>query len=144
MAQCSTYISEYRNSHNETLEQKRLDFINMLILEHSPSFSFTPRSTPTMENNWLTRSPFFLAGYYFIRSNCYFSLGLIQLSSPNHAIEFIISWYLGISLFPGPVSYFSLAAIGLRMDPISVRPRLLKDRNLGPFAVLSLLIGFFY
>lgn len=42
MAQCSTYISEYRNSHNETLEafQKRLDFINMLILALLTVLSF--------------------------------------------------------------------------------------------------------
>ncbi len=42
MAQCSAYATEYRNSHNETLEafQKRVDFINMLILALLTVLSF--------------------------------------------------------------------------------------------------------
>jgi hypothetical protein len=42
MAQCSTYATEYRNSHNETLEafQKRVDLINMLILALLTVLSF--------------------------------------------------------------------------------------------------------
>ncbi len=42
MAQCSDYDTEYRNSHNETLEafQKRVDFINMLILALLTVLSF--------------------------------------------------------------------------------------------------------
>jgi hypothetical protein len=42
MAQCSAYATEHRNSHNETLEafQKRVDFINMLILALLTVLSF--------------------------------------------------------------------------------------------------------
>ena len=42
MAQCSAYKSEFRNSHNEKLEafQKRVDFINMLILALLTILSF--------------------------------------------------------------------------------------------------------
>ena len=42
MAQCSAYAKEFRNSHNETLEafQKRVDFINMLILALLTVLSF--------------------------------------------------------------------------------------------------------
>jgi hypothetical protein len=42
MAQCSTYATEYRNSHNETLEafQKRVNLINMLILALLTVLSF--------------------------------------------------------------------------------------------------------
>ena len=42
MAQCSTYATAYRNSHNETLAafQKRVDQINMLILALLTVLSF--------------------------------------------------------------------------------------------------------
>lgn len=42
MAQCSAYAQEFRNSHNEKLEafQKRVDFINMLILALLTILSF--------------------------------------------------------------------------------------------------------
>ncbi len=42
MAQCSAYALEFRNSHNEKLEafQKRVDFINMLILALLTVLSF--------------------------------------------------------------------------------------------------------
>ena len=42
MAQCSAYAKEFRNSHNEKLEafQKRVDFINMLILALLTVLSF--------------------------------------------------------------------------------------------------------
>ena len=121
-----------------------------------------------MENNWLkSKVTFFFGGLllliYVAIVKEKFSLGIVivflgpllyraslLLKKPNHGV-LLNSLFLGIWVFlffPGLLAIFSLAAIGLRMnnhyDPISVRPRLLKDRNLGPFAVLSLLIVKFF
>ena len=121
-----------------------------------------------MENSWLkSKVTLFIGGLLLlvyaaiVKEN--FSLGIVivflgpllyraslLLKKPNHGV-LLNSLFLGIWVFlffPGLLAIFSLAAIGLRMnnhyDPISVRPRLLEDRNLGPFAVLSLLIVKFF
>ncbi len=116
-----------------------------------------------MENNWLkSKLTLFFGGLLLLvyaaitREN--FSIGIVivflgpllyraslLLKKPNHGV-LLNSLFLGIwtfLFFPGLLSIFSLAAIGLRMNnhyyPISVRPRLLEDRNLGPFAILTLI-----
>ncbi len=121
-----------------------------------------------MENSWLkSKVTLFFGGLLLLvyaaitREN--FSIGIVivflgpvlyqaslLLKKPNHGV-LLNSLFLGIWVFlffPGLLAIFSLAAIGLRMnnhfDPISVRPRLLEDRNLGPFAILSLLIVKFF
>ena len=117
-----------------------------------------------MENNWLkSKVTLFFGGLLLLvyaaitREN--FSIGIVivflgpllyraslLLKKPNHGV-LLNSLFLGIwtfLFFPGLLAIFSMAAIGLRMnnhyDPNSIRPRLLEDRNLGPFAILSLLI----
>ena len=117
-----------------------------------------------MENNWLkSKVTLFFGGLLLLvyaaitREN--FSIGIVivflgpllyraslLLKKPNHGV-LLNSLFLGIWVFlffPGLLAIFSMAAIGLRMnnhyDPNSIRPRLLEDRNLGPFAILSLLI----
>ena len=117
-----------------------------------------------MENSWLkSKVTLFFGGLLLLvyaaitREN--FSIGIVivflgpllyraslLLKKPNHGV-LLNSLFLGIWIFlffPGLLAIFSMAAIGLRMnnhyDPNSIRPRLLEDRNLGPFAILSLLI----
>jgi len=117
-----------------------------------------------MENSWLkSKVTLFFGGLLLLvyaaitREN--FSIGIVivflgpllyraslLLKKPNHGV-LLNSLFLGIWVFlffPGLLAIFSMAAIGLRMnnhyDPNSIRPRLLEDRNLGPFAILSLLI----
>ena len=70
----------------------------------------------------------------------------LLLNKPNHGV-LLNSLFSGIWLFiffPGLLSIFSMAMVGLRMNnhhnPTSIRPRLLADRNLGPFAILSLMV----
>ena len=121
-----------------------------------------------MENSWLkSKVTLFIGGLLLLVYAAIvkekFSLGIVivflgpllyraslLLKKPNHGV-LLNSLFLGIWVFlffPGLLAIFSMAAIGLRMnnhyDPISVRPRLLEDRNLGPFAVLSLLIVKFF
>jgi signal transduction histidine kinase len=117
-----------------------------------------------MENSWLkSKVTLFFGGLLLLvyaaitREN--FSIGIVivflgpllyraslLLKKPNHGV-LLNSLFLGIWVFlffPGLLAIFSMAAIGLRMnnhyDPNSIRPRLLEERNLGPFAILSLLI----
>jgi hypothetical protein len=117
-----------------------------------------------MENNWLkSKVTLFFGGLlllvYAAITKENFSIGIVivflgplfyraslLLKKTNHGV-LLNSLFLGIWIFlffPGLLSIFSLAAIGLRMnnhyDPDSIRPRLLENRNLGPFAILSLLI----
>ena len=70
----------------------------------------------------------------------------LLLNKPNHGV-LLNSLFIGIWLFiffPGLLSIFAMAMVGLRMNnhhnPTSIRPRLLADRNLGPFAILSLIV----
>ena len=117
-----------------------------------------------MENSWLkSKVTLFFGGLLLLvyaaitREN--FSIGIVivflgpllyraslLLKKPNHGV-LLNSLFLGIWVFlffPGLLAIFSMAAIGLRMNnhyyPNSIRPRLLEERNLGPFAILSLLI----
>ena len=117
-----------------------------------------------MENNWLkSKLTLFFGGLlllvYAAITKENFSIGIVivflgplfyraslLLKKSNHGV-LLNSLFLGIwsfLFFPGLLSIFTMAAIGLRMnnhyDPDSIRPRLLENRNLGPFAILSLLI----
>jgi signal transduction histidine kinase len=87
----------------------------------------------------------FSVGIIIIFLGPLFYRGSLLLKRPNQGV-LLNSLFLGIWVFlffPGLLAIFSLAALGLRMnnhyDPISIKPRLMEDRNLGPFAILSLI-----